>query len=125
MSSDDSEGEIRTKERRLFVRTLPWRNPVITKWLHAIDSLPNYGTANLNNRNYPCIERLLGSRTTDRSPCPRLPRLLYSEAWILQQSQATMEKLQISIASLRLPVIPDFAMGLPRYEYTAIFPNVI
>lgn len=117
MSSDDSEGEIRGKERRLFVRRLPWRNPAITQWLHSIDRFPNVGEE--PDRRH--IERLPGTGATERSPAPRLPRVLYSEAWLLQQSRMTIERLQISTSILQLPCIPHLTTGPITYVVYTVF----
>lgn len=111
MSSDDSEGEVRSKGRRLFVRRSPWRNPAITEWLHSIDRLPN----NAEEFDHRQIERLPGAGTTNRSPPPRLPRVLYSEVWLLQQSRVSIERLQVSTSMLLLPCIPHFAIGPIKY----------
>lgn len=118
MSSDDSEGEIHSEDRRLFIRTLPWRDAVITKWLHGIDTLPNNEVESLKNPAHPRLERLPGNGVTSRSVPPRLPRVLYSEEWLSQQSHATISRLQLSTSLFRLPYLDNSSIGQAEYVYS-------
>lgn len=118
MSSDESEGELRTPDRRFFVRVVPWRNPMITKWLHDVDHLPWPETESLRTPERPSVKRLMGSHITSRSPPPRLPRALYSEAWLLQLSPVNIARLQVSTAMLQLPNIQNLTIGSTGYVWS-------
>lgn len=115
MSSDDSEGDVHAKGRRLCLRTLPWRNPAITEWLHSIDCLPPSQAEALRERDRPRIERLRGDGVTSRAPLPRLPRPLYSETWLHQQGEVSIARLQISTAMIQLPAFQTFATRPTEY----------
>lgn len=82
-SSEESEGEI-GDQRGFKIKTLPWRSPHLTTWLHRIDELP------AKNNLGATLPRRMGHRrrqasdlvSQDRPPVPKLQANLYNADWL-------------------------------------------
>lgn len=110
MSSEESEGEVGSKNRRYFVKMLPWRAPSLTAWLYQLDALPAPSGRGLSSRIYHKRNRVVGERLSKtRQPPPGMPSTFYCQSWLASRTTTSQVRLMISLQLICLPHIP-----LPR-----------
>jgi hypothetical protein len=101
MSSEDSEGEVGGQNRQFNVKSLPWRNVELTKWLHALDLMSSETLQ--NGKSVPGRkwhrDRCIGGMPSVRAPPKGLPRDFYDTKWIASLNPAQIDALQIEHVS--------------------------
>ncbi|PVF91139.1 hypothetical protein CPB86DRAFT_854736 [Serendipita vermifera] len=110
MSSEESEGEIGSKNRRYFVKVLPWRSEALTTWLHQIDRLPAPRRGK-GTRQYTRRTRILNRPlpvSKNRTIPTGLPRAFYREEWIASASKSALARLEVSEENIPIPRIKQF-----------------
>lgn len=108
ISSEESEGEI--GENRAFkIKSLAWRSPELTTWLHRIDRLPTK-----NNLGDVIPKRMVHRRrqTSDllsesRPPVPSLQRNMYNQNWLQKRPPRFIKQLCTS-GELVLPALDRY-----------------
>jgi hypothetical protein len=116
MSSEQSEGEIGSQDRRYYIKAIPWRSPELTQWLHHLDSLPKNPKSN-NARQYKTRNRLESPFVSQsRIPPNGLPISFFCQAWLIELPIDARLSLTIS-EEVRLPELPLFGSSLELETY--------
>jgi hypothetical protein len=104
MSSEESEGELRLPGRRYLIKSLPWRAPDLTAWLHEIDSLPAAYARPYSSRTYQQRTRVPSNLVSKKCRPPiGLPASFYRQEWLATRSEWVVAKLQIMRGQCVLP----------------------
>jgi hypothetical protein len=114
MSSEESEGELRSKNRLFHIKVLPWRHPRLTVWLHRLDTLTNSAARSPRFRQYPKRNRQNSLKRSSRPAVDQLPASFYCTQWLAEQSEYKRRALNLNTTEVTLPYIPGGATALSK-----------
>jgi hypothetical protein len=118
MSSEESEGEIGTLDRKYKVKRLEWRSRELTTFLHQVDELPTSNSENEIRRQLaPSRERVQKDiDSVGRPAIPELNQNLYDADWLRRQDDRTRHELKVRESLFPIPVIKEYVNYTTPYS---------